>query len=143
MKTLPAPGTSPRPVISTGTEGPASLSRPPLSSTMARTRPTAVPATAKTGMGIETLLEMVTLTAEVAELKANPNRAAQGTVVEARLDKGRGPVATLLVQNGTLRTGDIIIAGTAVGRVRAMVTRTRTSSLLSFSRLAFTASAEP
>ena len=64
---------------------------------------------------------MVTLTAEVAELKANPNRAAQGTVVEARLDKGRGPVATLLVQNGTLRTGDIIIAGTAVGRVRAMV----------------------
>ena len=79
------------------------------------------PISAKTGMGIETLLEMVTLTAEVAELKANPNRAAQGTVVEARLDKGRGPVATLLVQNGTLRTGDIIIAGTAVGRVRAMV----------------------
>ena len=64
---------------------------------------------------------MVTLTAEMAELKANPNRAAQGTVVEARLDKGRGPVATLLVQNGTLRQGDIIIAGTAVGRVRAMV----------------------
>ena len=79
------------------------------------------PISAKTGMGIENLLEMVTLTAEVAELKANPNRAAQGTVVEARLDKGRGPVATLLVQNGTLRTGDIIIAGTAVGRVRAMV----------------------
>ena len=79
------------------------------------------PISAKTGMGIDNLLEMVTLTAEVAELKANPNRAAQGTVVEARLDKGRGPVATLLVQNGTLRTGDIIIAGTAVGRVRAMV----------------------
>ena len=79
------------------------------------------PISAKTGMGIENLLEMVTLTAEVAELKANPNRAAQGTVVEARLDKGRGPVATLLVQNGTLRSGDIIIAGTAVGRVRAML----------------------
>ena len=79
------------------------------------------PISAKTGMGIDNLLEMVTLTAEVAELKANPNRAAQGTVVEARLDKGRGPVATLLVQNGTLKSGDIIIAGTAVGRVRAMV----------------------
>ncbi len=79
------------------------------------------PISAKTGMGIDNLLEMVTLTAEVAELKANPNRAAQGTVVEARLDKGRGPVATLLVQNGTLRSGDIIIAGTAVGRVRAML----------------------
>ena len=64
---------------------------------------------------------MLTLTAEVSELKANPNRAAQGTVIEARLDKGRGPVATLLVQNGTLKQGDIIIAGTAVGRVRAMV----------------------
>ena len=64
---------------------------------------------------------MLTLTAEVGELKANPNRAAQGTVIEARLDKGRGPVATLLVQNGTLKQGDIIIAGTAVGRVRAMV----------------------
>ncbi len=79
------------------------------------------PISAKTGMGIDSLLEMVTLTAEVAELKANPNRAAQGTVVEARLDKGRGPVATLLVQNGTLKAGDIIIAGTAVGRVRAML----------------------
>ncbi len=79
------------------------------------------PISAKTGMGIDNLLEMVTLTAEVAELKANPNRAAQGTVVEARLDKGRGPVATLLVQNGTLKAGDIIIAGTAVGRVRAML----------------------
>ena len=79
------------------------------------------PISAKTGMGIDSLLEMVTLTAEVAELKANPNRAAQGTVVEARLDKGRGPVATLLCQNGTLKAGDIIIAGTAVGRVRAML----------------------
>ena len=75
------------------------------------------PISAKTGMGIENLLEMVSLTAEVAELKANPNRAAQGTVIEARLDKGRGPVATLLVQNGTLKQGDIIIAGTAVGSV--------------------------
>ena len=79
------------------------------------------PISAKTGMGIDNLLEMVTLTAEMAELKANPNRAASGTVIEARLDKGRGPVATLLVQNGTLKQGDIIIAGTAVGRVRAMV----------------------
>ena len=79
------------------------------------------PISAKTGMGVDNLLEMLTLTAEVSELKANPNRAAQGTVIEARLDKGRGPVATLLVQNGTLKQGDIIIAGTAVGRVRAMV----------------------
>ncbi len=79
------------------------------------------PISAKTGMGIDNLLEMVTLTAEMAELRANPSRAAQGTVIEARLDKGRGPVATLLVQNGTLRQGDIIIAGTTVGRVRAMV----------------------
>ena len=79
------------------------------------------PISAKTGMGIDNLLEMVALTAEVAELKANPNRAASGAVVEARLDKGRGPIATLLVQNGTLHQGDIIIAGTAVGRVRAMM----------------------
>ncbi len=79
------------------------------------------PISAKTGMGIDNLLEMVTLTAEIAELRANPKRAAQGTVIEARLDKGRGPVATLLVQKGTLHQGDIIIAGTAVGRVRAMV----------------------
>ncbi len=79
------------------------------------------PISAKTGMGVDNLLEMVALTAEVAELKANPNRAASGTVIEARLDKGRGPIATLLVQNGTLHQGDIIIAGTAVGRVRAMV----------------------
>ena len=79
------------------------------------------PISAKTGMGVDNLLEMLTLTAEVGELKANPNRAAQGTVIEARLDKGRGPVATLLVQNGTLHQGDIIIAGTSVGRVRAML----------------------
>ena len=78
------------------------------------------PISAKTGMGIDNLLEMVTLTAEMGELKANPNRSAHGTVIEARLDKGRGPIATLLVQNGTLHQGDVIIAGTAVGRVRAM-----------------------
>ena len=78
------------------------------------------PISAKTGMGIDNLLDMVVLTAEMKELKANPNRAASGAVIEARLDKGRGPVATLLVQNGTLKQGDIIIAGTAVGRVRAM-----------------------
>ena len=75
---------------------------------------------AKFGKGIENLLEMVLLTAEVADLKANPNRKAHGTVIEAKLDKGRGPVATLLVQNGTLHAGDTVIAGTAVGRVRAM-----------------------
>ena len=63
---------------------------------------------------------MVLLTAEMADLKANPNRKAHGTVIEAKLDKGRGPVATLLVQNGTLHTGDTVIAGTSVGRVRAM-----------------------
>ena len=78
------------------------------------------PISAKTGLGIDNLLEMVTLTAEMRELKANPNRTAHGAVIEARLDKGRGPVATLLVQNGTLKQGDVIIAGTAVGRVRAM-----------------------
>lgn len=78
------------------------------------------PISAKTGEGIENLLEMVALTAEMSELKANPNRAAKGTVIEARLDKGRGPIMTVLVQNGTLRQGDIIIAGTAVGRVRVM-----------------------
>ena len=81
------------------------------------------PISAKKNIGIENLLEMVTLTAEMAELKANPNRAGQGTVIEARLDKGRGPVATLLVQNGTLKQGDVIIAGTAVGRVRTMKQR--------------------
>jgi len=79
-----------------------------------------VPISAKTGMGLDSLLEMVLLTAEVQELKANPNRRAKGTVIEARLDKNRGPVATLLVQNGTLKQGDIVIAGTAVGRVRVM-----------------------
>ena len=75
------------------------------------------------GQGIDELLELVILTAEMAELKANPNRAAKGTVIEARLDKARGPVATLLVQNGTLHQGDTIIAGTAVGRVRVMTER--------------------
>jgi translation initiation factor IF-2 len=78
------------------------------------------PISAKKNTGIDKLLEMVLLTAEMGELKANPNRAGQGTVIEARLDKGRGPVATLLVQNGTLKQGDVIIAGTAVGRVRTM-----------------------
>ena len=78
------------------------------------------PISAKTGMGLDNLLEMVILTAEMQELKANPNRRGKGTVIEARLDKTRGPIATLLVQNGTLRQGDIIIAGTAVGRVRVM-----------------------
>ncbi len=79
-----------------------------------------VPISAKTGQGLDELLEMVILTAEVQELKANPNRRAKGTVIEARLDKTRGPIATLLVQNGTLNQGDIVIAGTAVGRVRVM-----------------------
>ena len=79
-----------------------------------------VPVSAKTGEGIDELLENVLLVAEVKELKANPDRLAKGTVIEARLDKGRGPIATLLVQNGTLRQGDVIIAGTAVGRVRVM-----------------------
>ncbi len=78
------------------------------------------PISAKTGMGLDNLLEMVLLSAEVLELKANPNRRAKGTVIEARLDKTRGPIATLLVQNGSLKQGDIVIAGTAVGRVRVM-----------------------
>ena len=78
------------------------------------------PISAKTGMGLDNLLDMIILTAEVLELKANPNRRAKGTVIEARLDKSRGPIATLLVQNGTLKQGDIVIAGTAVGRVRVM-----------------------
>ena len=78
------------------------------------------PISAKKGQGIDELLEMVILTAEVQELKANPNRSAKGTVIEARLDRTRGPIATLLVQNGTLNQGDIIIAGTSVGRVRVM-----------------------
>lgn len=84
----------------------------------------AVPVSAKTGMGIDELLENVLLVAEIKELKANPNRLAKGAVIEARLDKGKGPVATLLVQNGTLRTGDVIIAGTSVGRVRTMTSHT-------------------
>lgn len=79
-----------------------------------------VPVSAKTGEGIDELLENVLLVAEVKELKANPERLAKGTVIEARLDKGRGPIATLLVQNGTLKQGDVLIAGTAVGRVRVM-----------------------
>ncbi|MCI6175053.1 translation initiation factor IF-2 [bacterium] len=79
-----------------------------------------IPVSAVTGMGIQDLLERIVLEAEVMELKANPNRRAKGAVVEARLDKGQGPVATLLVQNGTLHKGDCLIAGTAVGRVRTM-----------------------
>lgn len=79
-----------------------------------------VPVSALTGQGIDDLLESVLLVADVKELKANPNRRAKGIVIEAKLDRGRGPVATVLVQNGTLRSGDIIIAGTAVGRVRSM-----------------------
>ena len=80
-----------------------------------------VPVSAKTQMGIDSLLESILLVAEMLELKANPNRAAKGVVIEARLDKGRGPIATLLVQNGTLHTGDIVVAGSSVGRVRVMV----------------------
>ncbi len=80
-----------------------------------------VPISAKFNQNIDELLEMVTLVADMKELKANPNRNAKGTVIEARLDKGRGPVATVLVQKGTLKSGDIIVAGTSVGRVRAMV----------------------
>ena len=80
-----------------------------------------IPVSAKTKEGLDDLLEMVTLIAEMKELKANPDRAAKGTVIEARLDKGRGPIATVLVQNGTLNQGDIVIAGTCVGRVRVMV----------------------
>lgn len=79
-----------------------------------------VPVSALTRQGIDSLLESVLLVAEMQELKANPNRSAKGVVIEARLDKGRGPVSTLLVQNGTLKSGDIIVAGTAVGRVRVM-----------------------
>ena len=79
-----------------------------------------VPVSAHTRMGIDSLLESVLLVAEMQELKANPNRSAKGVVIEAKLDKGRGPVSTLLVQNGTLKSGDIIVAGTSVGRVRVM-----------------------
>lgn len=80
-----------------------------------------VPVSAHTGEGIDNLLEMILLSADMMELKANPNRLGKGTVIESKLDKGRGPVATLLVQNGTMKVGDILIAGTTVGRVRAMV----------------------
>ncbi len=80
-----------------------------------------VPVSAKTKMGIDKLLETINLVAEMCELKANPDRTAKGVVIEAKLDKGRGPIATLLVQNGTLNAGDVIVAGTAVGKVRAMV----------------------
>jgi len=80
------------------------------------------PISAKSGEGIDHLLEMIILTAEMAELRANPNRLARGTVIEARLDKGRGPIMTVLVQNGTLQQGDTIIAGTTVGNVRVMLT---------------------
>ena len=79
-----------------------------------------VPVSAHTGMGLEDLLESVLLVAEMKDLRANPDRAAKGTVIEARLDKGRGPIATVLVQNGTLHTGDILVAGMTVGRVRGM-----------------------
>ena len=80
-----------------------------------------VPVSALTKQGIDDLLENVLLVAEMADLKANPNRQAKGVVIEAKLDRGRGPVATVLIQNGTLHTGDIVIAGTAVGRIRAMI----------------------
>ena len=80
-----------------------------------------VPVSAKTQMGIDDLLEMVLLVADMKELKANPDRPGKGIVIEARLDKGRGPIATILVQNGTLRQGDTVVAGTTVGHVRAML----------------------
>ena len=79
-----------------------------------------VPVSAKTKMGIDKLLETILLVSEMAELKANPDRQAKGVVIEAKLDKGRGPIATLLVQNGTFNAGDIVVAGTAVGKIRAM-----------------------
>ncbi len=80
-----------------------------------------VPVSAKTGMGVEKLLESILLIAEIKELKANPNRSARGSIIEAKLDKGRGPLATVLVQNGTLKVSDFVVAGTAVGRIRAMI----------------------
>ena len=80
-----------------------------------------VPVSAKTGENIDTLLEMILLVAETRELRANPERLAKGTVIEAKLDRGRGPIATVLVQNGTLKTGDMVIAGTALGRIRVML----------------------
>lgn len=80
-----------------------------------------VPVSAKTGEGVDNLLETILLTADVKELKANPNRMAKGAIIEAKLDKGKGPVATVLIQNGTLHTGDNLVAGTITGRVRAMI----------------------
>ena len=80
-----------------------------------------IPISAKKRIGLDDLLEMVILVSDIKELKANPKRAAKGTVIEARLDKGRGPIATILVQNGTLKIGDVVVAGTAVGKVRAMI----------------------
>ena len=80
-----------------------------------------VPVSAITGEGVDTLLEMILLVAEMQNLRANPNRKARGAIIEAQLDKGRGPVATVLIKNGTLKIGDTIVAGTAYGRVRAMV----------------------
>jgi len=80
-----------------------------------------VPVSAKTGQGVDSLLEQVLLQAEVLELRASPDAPAKGVVIEARLDKGRGPVATLLVQSGTLRRGDIVLTGAVYGRVRAML----------------------
>ena len=80
-----------------------------------------VPVSAVTGEGIDKLLEMILLVAEMNDLRANPNRKARGIIIEARLDKSRGPVATILIKNGTLNVGDMIVAGTAYGRVRAMV----------------------
>lgn len=80
-----------------------------------------VPVSAATKDGIDTLLEMIILTAEMKELKANPNKPARGAIIEAQLDKGRGPVATVLVQEGTLNIGDPIVAGSSFGRIRAMM----------------------
>ena len=80
-----------------------------------------VPVSARTHQGLDTLLEMVLLVAEVQDLKANPNRLAKGAIVEAKLDKGRGPVATVLIQNGTLEVGQTVIAGMASGRIKAML----------------------
>ena len=83
-----------------------------------------VEVSAKEKSNLDKLLDMIALQAEVLELKANPNRPAEGTVIEARLDRGRGPVATVLVQRGTLRPGDIVVAGSEWGRVRALVSDT-------------------
>ena len=80
-----------------------------------------VEVSAKTGKGLDTLLEAIALQAEILELRANPNRAAQGAVIEAKLDVGRGPIATVLVRNGTLRKGDIFVVGEQWGKVRALV----------------------